>query len=153
RNNLRGRQKQAILDHLHARGVPPERLDVRSSVEGGHLAVYHDVDVSLDVFPWCGHTTACESIWMGVPIITLAGNRHAGRMTASVLTTLGLTEHIVRTPEEYIARAAALAGDLDRLAELRAGLRTRMRESHLCDGAAWTRELEDVYRAMWHRWC
>src|SRR5439155_2848700 len=126
RNQLRGRRKQQILEQLLARGIPPDRLDLRSSADGGHLAIYREVDVSLDVFPWCGHTTACESIWMGVPIVTLAGDRHPSRMTASVLTTVGLAEHIARTPEEYLRKAAELAGDLDGLAAMRAGLRARM---------------------------
>src|SRR5262249_57487494 len=73
-------------------------------------------------------------------------------MVASVLTQLGLTELIARSPEEYVAAAVRLAGDRDRLAELRRHLRDRMLDSPLCDGASFTRQLEKAYRAMWRRW-
>ena len=90
---------------------------------------------------------------MGVPVLTLYGDRYAGRMAASVLTSAGLSELVARTPDEFVARGEALAGDLDRLAELRAGLRQRLRSSALCDGPAFTGWLEEVYRLLWRRWC
>jgi predicted O-linked N-acetylglucosamine transferase (SPINDLY family) len=90
---------------------------------------------------------------MGVPVVTLRGARHAGRMVASVLTQVGLTEFIADTPDQYLARAVQLAGDLGRLARLRAGLRGMMRDSPLCDGRGLTRSLEEAYRVMWRRWC
>jgi protein O-GlcNAc transferase len=117
------------------------------------LKVYASVDIALDAFPWNGHTTACEALWMGVPVVTLYGERYAGRMAASALTALGLTELIARSPEEYVAIAAHWAADVDRLARLRAGLREQMRTSPLCDGAAFTRSLEEAYRSLWRRWC
>jgi predicted O-linked N-acetylglucosamine transferase (SPINDLY family) len=86
-------------------------------------------------------------------VLTLRGNRHAGRMCASILTRLGLSELIAESTPVYEALAVALAGDLDRLADLRGGLRKRMRGSPLCDGTAMTRCLEDAYRMMWQRWC
>jgi protein O-GlcNAc transferase len=155
RNNLRGERKQEILDDFQAQGIAADRLDLRNVVEGGasHYAVYQDIDISLDVFPWSGHTTACESLWMGVPIVTIRGNRHAGRMTASVLTCLGLRELIAETPQQYLDTATQLAGDLDRLAELRRTMRDRMSRSPMGDGRTWTKNLDNAYRAMWHRWC
>ncbi len=111
------------------------------------------VDIALDAFPWNGHTTACEALWMGVPVVTLYGNRYAGRMAASALTALGLTELIARSPEEYVDIAARWVSDVDRLARLRTGLREKMRTSPLCDGAAFTRSLEEAYRTIWRRWC
>lgn len=155
RNNLQEARRRELLDAFTARGVAAERLDLRHELGAGqsHLDVYATIDVALDVFPWCGHTTACESLWMGVPIVTLATDRHAGRMTASVLAAVGLNALIATTPAEYLAAARSLAADLDRLASLRSTLRPRMRDSRLCDGAAWTRSLEAAYRTMWHRWC
>ena len=103
------------------RGIGADRVEVRRVVanEHGYTDLYHEIDVVLDSFPWSGHTTTCETLWMGVPVLTLRGQRHATRMAASILTQVGLTEMIAATPEEYQARAVQLAGDLDRLAELR----------------------------------
>jgi predicted O-linked N-acetylglucosamine transferase (SPINDLY family) len=90
---------------------------------------------------------------MGVPVITLLGDRHAGRMTASVLSTLSLSDWIARSQREYLDAAARWAGDPNALARIRSELRPRMRGSRLCDGKAWTHDLEAAYRAMWRRWC
>jgi predicted O-linked N-acetylglucosamine transferase (SPINDLY family) len=114
--------------------------------------LYGEIDVLLDTFPWSGHATACEALWMGVPVLTLVGDRHAGRMVASVLTRLGLTDCIARTPDEFVGKAVELAADPNRLASLRSRLRETMRGSPLCDGAAFTRHLEAAYRALWQRW-
>jgi predicted O-linked N-acetylglucosamine transferase (SPINDLY family) len=108
---------------------------------------------SFDVFPWNGHTTACEALWMGVPVVALRGNRHAGRMVASILEAVGLPELVGATPADYRRVAVELAGDVPRLAGLSASLRERMLASPLCDGVAFTRGLEAAYRQMWQRWC
>ncbi len=115
--------------------------------------MYQDIDISLDVFPWSGHTTACESLWMGVPMVTLRGNRHAGRMTASVLTCLGLSDWIAETPQQYLEIAQQFAANLDQLTELRRTMRARLIGSPMGDGQTWTRNLEQAYRTMWHQWC
>jgi predicted O-linked N-acetylglucosamine transferase (SPINDLY family) len=155
RHTLTGSAKENLLQQFTQRGIASERLDLRHQAPAGrgHLGVYGEVDISLDVFPWSGHTTACESLWMGVPVLTLYGTRHAGRMASSALTRLGLTEWIAPTPEEYQARAVHWAGKLDELAHLRSGLRELMRSSPLCDGPGFVRHLEDAYRQMWRRWC
>src|SRR5262249_56973507 len=77
-----------------------------------HLRVYDDIDVALDPFPWSGHTTACEALWMGVPVVTLRGQRHAGRMVASVLAAVGLDDLVADTPGDYRRIAATLGGDM-----------------------------------------
>ncbi|WP_406693414.1 tetratricopeptide repeat protein [Singulisphaera sp. Ch08] len=155
RNNLRGQRQKEILSFFETQGIAADRLELRNIVAGGgsHYQVYQDIDISLDVFPWSGHTTACESIWMGVPIVTIRGNRHAGRMTASVLTCLGLSDWIAETPQQYLAIAQQFASERDRLAELRRTMRARMTESPMGDGRTWTQNLEKAYRTMWHRWC
>jgi predicted O-linked N-acetylglucosamine transferase (SPINDLY family) len=155
RDALTGSARASLQERLGRRGVPAERLVLRHAVEQGQplLAVYGDIDVLLDAFPWGGHATACEALWMGVPVLTPRGDRHAGRMVASVLAMLGLQELIADGPDDFVARAARLAGDRDRLRELRAGLRGRMKASSLCDGPAFTRHLEDAYREMWRRTC
>jgi predicted O-linked N-acetylglucosamine transferase (SPINDLY family) len=135
--------------------VAGERLVLRrvDTVALGHLRMYADIDVALDPFPWNGHATACEALLMGVPVVALRGRAHAGRMTASALTAVGLGELVADSPEEYGRVAAGLAGDVPRLAALRADLRTRLRVSPLCDGPGYVRGLEAAYRAMWRRWC
>jgi predicted O-linked N-acetylglucosamine transferase (SPINDLY family) len=155
RDSLRGRTEECFRRQFAERGSGPDRVELRHTAGAGrgYLDVYGEVDITLDTFPWGGHTTACESLWMGVPVITLHGNRHAGRMVSSALTQAGLTGLIARTPEEYVALASDWAGDLDRLARLRAGLRSLLHDSALCAGAAFTRALEDAYRALWQSWC
>jgi predicted O-linked N-acetylglucosamine transferase (SPINDLY family) len=154
RHTLGGSTKQELLRQLVQRGVAAERIEMRSRLEGSQdfLHVYDHFDLTLDVFPWCGHTTACESLWMGVPIVTLYGARRAGRMVASVLRSVGLPELIAETPEQYVARAVEWAGNPDKLAELRGQLRQRVKASPLCDGKAFTHGLEEAYRTMWRRW-
>ncbi len=151
--------KGKIADKLHRRfrqrGLEDSRIVIRQADAFSlqHMRLYEEIDVALDSFPWSGHTTACEALWMGVPVVTLRGRRFAGRMVASVLTCLRLTDLIAETPEEYRRLAVQLANDLPRLAELRGRLRPMMMQSTLCDGAAFTRGLEEAYRWMWHRWC
>ncbi len=154
RNNLTGSRRDDLRRHFQRQGIADDRVEMRHAKEGGsHLPVYHSVDISLDVFPWCGHTTACESLWMGVPVITLSGDRHAGRMTASVLHSLGLADWVAHSPADYIAIGQRMASDPAALAQLRGALRDRMRQSPVCDGKTWTAGLEDAYRELWHRWC
>ncbi|MDR3638897.1 MAG: O-linked N-acetylglucosamine transferase, SPINDLY family protein, partial [Isosphaeraceae bacterium] len=154
RNNLSGTRRDEVRRHFLDRGIASDRVELRHEVgAGGYLTVYHHIDVSLDVFPWCGHTTACESLWMGVPVITLLGNRHAGRMTASVLMSLGLDDWVARTTADYVAIARHAAESPERLGRLRGELRGRMEQSPLCDGRGWTAGLEDAYRTLWRRWC
>ena len=141
----------AFLPH----DLVPERLDLRrvSAVGGQHLRLYEEVDIALDSFPWSGHTTACEALGQGVPVVTLRGRLYAGRMVASVLSCVGLGELIADGPEAYGRIAAGLAADVPHLAALRAGLRERLSRSPPCDGAPFTQALEHVYRQMWQRWC
>jgi protein O-GlcNAc transferase len=137
-----------------AHAVAPERLELRGGTP--HVAMlgeYGEVDIGLDPFPFCGGLTSCEALWMGVPIVTLPGTRPVSRQTFGFLSQLGLGELAAPSAERYVAIAAELAGDLDRLAALRAGLRARMAASSLCDGPRFARGLEAAYRAMWRRWC
>jgi predicted O-linked N-acetylglucosamine transferase (SPINDLY family) len=104
----------------------------------------------LDSYPYSGATTTLDSLWMGVPVLTLAGDPPISRSTASILATLGMNDWIARTPDEFVAFAARLASDPGALAALRAGLRTNLETSILMDGARFTAQLEDLYRQMWH---
>jgi predicted O-linked N-acetylglucosamine transferase (SPINDLY family) len=118
-----------------------------------YLAAYEEVDIGLDPFPFNGCTTTMESLWMGVPVVTLCGDRYVGHMGESIMMNIGLEECIADSEEAYIARAVALAADLPRLAKLRSDLRERLLKSSLCDGPGFTRDLEAAYRRMWEIWC
>jgi protein O-GlcNAc transferase len=117
------------------------------------LARYGQVDIALDPFPYSGGLTTLEGLWMGVPAITLGGERFASRHSLSHLTAVGLPEFIVSDQASYSAAAVSLARDLPRMEGLRLGLRERMRTSPLCDTRRFTLNLEQAYRTMWRRWC
>lgn len=136
-------------------GVGADRVELLGPTAGRseHLALYSMVDIALDTFPYAGTTTTCEALWMGVPVVTLAGARHAGRVGASLLAAVGHPEWVAASPEEYLALATELAADPQRLGEIRAQLRGQMRASALCDEHAFARVLEQAYRDIWHRWC
>jgi protein O-GlcNAc transferase len=142
------------LDRLDERGVAPERIELVGWLpDEDHLAHYGRVDVALDPFPYNGTTTTCEALWMGVPVVTLRGDRHVGRVGASLLTQIGMSNLIADSVEAYVETAVALAGDPARLSELRHSLRPRMAASPLCDAPAFARKIEHAHRTMWQRWC
>ena len=146
--------RAACFDGLRKRGVAAERVEILAWLpDETHLALYDRVDVALDPFPYNGTTTTCEALWMGVPVVTLCGDRHAGRVGASLLTQLGLSDLIAGSVEEYLEIAVALAGDPARIASLRGSLRPRVAASQLCDARGFARKIEAAYRSMWQRWC
>lgn len=147
--------QQRIRETFVKLGVASEQLELlgRDSSEIIHLGRYRNIDIGLDPFPYNGATTTCEALWMGVPVITMAGKTHAGRVGVSQLSNLGLTELIGHTAQEYIAIAVRLAGDLGRLNQLRATLRARMVASPLTDAQRFTKNLEQAYKMMWRNWC
>lgn len=138
-----------------AAGIDPTRLDLVGFIKdaAGHLAAYNRIDIALDPHPYNGTITTCDTLWMGAPLVTLAGGRHAARVGASLMSAIGLPELVAATPDRYAAIAAELAGDLSRLMRLRMGMRERVRASALCDEARFMRNLETAYRLMWRRWC
>jgi predicted O-linked N-acetylglucosamine transferase (SPINDLY family) len=118
-----------------------------------YLKLYHRFDLSLDPFPYNGHTTSFDAFWMGIPTVTLIGKTVVGRAGWSQLCNLGLQELAAATPEEYVEIAVRLARDVPRLQALRAGLRERMRASPLMDGVRFARSVERAYREMLRAWC
>jgi predicted O-linked N-acetylglucosamine transferase (SPINDLY family) len=151
RTTLAGSAGEYFANVFQRRGIPADRVELRSAWPAGqsHLSGYDDIDIALDAFPWSGHTTACEALWMGVPVMTLRGDRHSARMVASVLTCVKMTDWIAETPDDYIAVGRYWACNFQKLALLRLNLRTQMSGSPLCDSAMFTRGLEAAYRAMW----
>jgi len=135
-------------------GVPGDRVELIDRLpRRDYLELIRRIDVALDPFPFNGHTTTCDCLWQGVPVMTLSGNTYVSRFGGSGLATLGLDAWIARDEAEYVARATRLASDIAGLAELRGALRARMAASPLLDFAGFTRNLETEYRAMWNRWC
>ncbi|MDD2321865.1 MAG: hypothetical protein PHO83_17610, partial [Geobacteraceae bacterium] len=110
------------------------------------------IDISLDPFPYNGTTTTCESLWMGVPVITLCGDRHAERVGASLLSSVGLEELIAYDKEEYLRIACQLTSEPAKLARLRSSLRKQVAESKLCDKKSFTRQMETLYQELWEQW-
>ncbi len=134
-------------------GIAGEQLDLRRFVPVEQAAdTYHDIDIALDPFPFCGGMTSLDALWMGVPVVTLPRATIAGRQTASMLANLDLPELIAADEAGYVATAIELANDLDRLAALRSGLRERFRRSPLADYARFTRDLEQAFAAVWEVW-
>jgi protein O-GlcNAc transferase len=119
----------------------------------GVYAPYRQLDICLDPFPANGGTTSCDALWMGVPVVTLAGDTTFARAGLGVLTNAGLAELVAHDEQDYVARAAALARDLPRLAALRQGLRQRFKASPMMDGERYMRHLEAAYRQAWRDWC
>jgi len=141
-------------DLAAAAGIAGERLVLAgASPHRELLAAYGEVDIALDPFPYSGGLTTLESLWMGVPVVTLGGDGFAARHSQSHLTNAGLTTLIAGGADAYVEIAVGLARDLKHLALLRAELRPRVAASPLCDGPRFTRHLEAAYRVMWRRWC
>lgn len=153
RDNLRGGVADMLRGRFAARGIDSQRLLFPEPAPNQNfLAVYNSVDIALDTFPWCGHATSCEALWMGVPVLTLPGTRHAARMVASVLTSAGLKDWIATSSVDFVARAGGWGARVEELAAFRRQLREQVRRSALCDGQRFTAALEEAYRGMWHRY-
>ena len=132
-------------------GVEPTRLELDGSQLSiaAHQGRYDRVDLALDPFPYNGTTTTCEALWMGIPVITLAGRTHVARVGASLLTHLGTPEWIAHSPDDYIDRCRTVISDLPKLAAIRTGLRDRFRASPLGNATAFTKNLEETYATLW----
>jgi len=135
-------------------GVDPSRIsfvDRRAREE--YLALYRDIDLCLDTFPYAGHTTSLDAFWMGVPVLTLAGSTVVGRAGVCFAKNLGLPELIASSEDAYMRMGVGFARDLPRLAALREGLRERMEASPLMDGPRFARNMEERFRQIWREWC
>jgi predicted O-linked N-acetylglucosamine transferase (SPINDLY family) len=139
-----------LAEMLAAEGVDRSRVDFRGwSPRAESLAQYQAVDLALDPFPFSGSATTCDALWMGVPVVTCPGETFASRHSLSHLSNVGLRETIAGDLDAYVEIAVALAGDLPRLAALRAGLRAQMADAPLCDGRRFAGNLMRLLHSDW----
>ena len=152
-------QRQEVVGRVAgcfgARGIEAERIELHGWAEdrADHLDLYARADIALDTFPYNGTTTTCEALWMGVPVVTLAGELHMSRVGATLLEAAGLPDLVAASPEAYVQTAVRLAQDVERRRRLRAGLRESLRASPLLDHAGFTRKLEAEIERAWRAWC
>jgi len=137
------------------RGIDPARVELRPGAPHplGMLAGYRDVDIALDTSPYSGGLTTLEALYMGVPVVTAPGRRFGSRHSAVHLRAIGLDDWVAADGDGYVALAAGRAGDLDGLAQLRAGLRSRLERSPVMDGAALAADFSKLVREMWWEVC
>lgn len=142
--------QQRLIAFFEKLGISADRLQFSPFAPAyeDHLACYQQVDIALDTFPYHGTTTTCEALWMGVPVVTLAGNSHLSRVGVSLLHTVGLDDLVADSPDQYLAIAERLARDKQRLQQLRTGLRDRLTNSSLMAHAIFTRQLEAAFTSM-----
>ena len=149
-----GSHRDRVASFFAQRNISPDRvMFVKKAPRAEYLSTYERIDLALDPFPYGGGTTTCDALWMGVPVVSLAGQSALGRGGVSILSNVGLPELVAGDPQRYVRCAAALAQDLSRLGELRATLRDRMQASALMDAPRFARNVEAAYREMWKRWC
>jgi len=146
---------RGLIERFTRHGLEPARLILIPRLSGeDYLRLFSDrIDIALDTFPYNGDTTTCDGLWMGVPLISLAGDAFVSRRGVSHLVNVGLDDLVAQTREQYVDKAVALANNLPALADLRAGLRQQTAKSPLTDGVRYARNLEAAFRQIWAKWC
>jgi predicted O-linked N-acetylglucosamine transferase (SPINDLY family) len=149
-----GSARRRLLDSFASHGIEGDRIELLEyQPRVPYLATYRRIDVCLDTFPYNGHTTSLDGMWMGVPVVTSLGGTVVGRAGLCFANVLGMPELVARTEDEYVDIAVTLGRDLERLATIRAGLRARMEASPLMDAPRFARNLEALYRRAWRKKC
>ena len=146
--------RESVIEQFGRHGIVPSRLILEGpESRANYLAAYNRVDIALDPFPYTGGTTTAEALWMGVPVLSLAGEHFLSRQGLGLLVNAGLAEWVARDPDDYVARAVAHASDLERLAELRMRLRDQVLASPIFDAARFATHFDAALRGMWKKWC
>ena len=139
-----------LAERLTSRGIVRDRLEIRTRMPPEeYFAAHQQFDLYLDPFPYNGGVTSCDALWMGVPVLTVAGSNYLSRQGLGLMTHLGMPEFIVNHPGELISRVADWSQRRSELAEIRRGLRARLTSSVICDAPRYFRNLEAAYRRVW----
>ncbi|HRJ26155.1 MAG TPA: tetratricopeptide repeat protein [Fimbriimonadaceae bacterium] len=143
--------RQEVLQAFAQLGISAERLTLLDYIDDprGHLAIYHQIDLALDTYPYHGTTTTCEAMWMGVPTLSRIGDRHASRVGHSLHHKMGQEGFDAQDADEFVRLAVYWSQSREELAELRLGMREKMRMSGLVDGRQWAQEFEEALRELW----
>jgi protein O-GlcNAc transferase len=147
--------RNRVLSLFSQHDIAADRIQIQGRLPTicDHLNLYNQVDIALDTFPYHGTTTTCEALYMGTPVITLAGQTHTSRVGVSLLTSVGLPDLVAETPDEYVNLAIALANNPSRLDQMRQTLRAQMEKSPLMNPQTFVTEMESAYRSAWRSWC
>ncbi len=148
-----GSMREHFETRFAARGIASNRLRLIERTPAQQYVIYHDIDIALDPFPANGGTTTCDALWMGVPVVALAGRTFVSRMGVAMLTGAGHPEWIGATPEDYARIARNLAADVAGLSAIRLRLREEVERSAMMDETGFARAMEQAYRSMWEAWC
>ncbi|HLZ10393.1 MAG TPA: hypothetical protein VKT80_17525, partial [Chloroflexota bacterium] len=150
----RGRARQELAASMSKAGIDAQRITFRDRrPRADYLKLYHEIDICLDTFPYTGHTTTIDALWMGVPVVTLVGDTAVSRGGLSILAQVGLENLCATNDVEFVEVASGLASDIARLAQLRSTLRQRLMSSPVGDVKQFTREIESAIRFAWRTWC
>ena len=147
--------RKNVFERISHAGIHENQIEISGFLAAteAHLVAYNQVDVALDTFPYNGTTTTCEALWMGVPVVSLIGDRHAARVGLSLLSAIGHAEWATENEEAYIEKAVALAQDRPLRFHLRDSLRSEVTASILCDSTAQAHHFENALRQIWLDWC
>ena len=146
--------QQSVVNRFGRHGIQPDRLILEGSEpRAAYLAAYQRVDIALDPFPYPGGATSAEALWMGVPVLTLAGQRFLSRQGVGMLMNAGLSDWVAADRDDYLARAIRLSSDLIGLSVLRQDMRPQLRQSPLFDATRFAGHFEVALRGMWARYC
>jgi predicted O-linked N-acetylglucosamine transferase (SPINDLY family) len=149
-----GSARQRVLEFFQGQRIDPDRIGfLDRSPRREYMELYHQIDLCLDTTPYTGHTTTLDSLWMGVPVVSMTGSTAVSRGGMSILANIGLADYCVAREEDFVEKAAVVADDWTALAELRATLRKRMSRSRLTRGRRFAINMEGAYRLAWRRWC
>lgn len=145
---------QTVVDRFGDQGVAPARLELEAAVpRADYLAAYQRIDIALDPFPFPGGTTTMEALWMGVPVLTLAGERFLSRQGVGLMMNAELPEWVAKDKEDYLNKAVSLAMDWPQLSVLRTSLRQQVLASPVFDAPRFAQHFEEAIRGMWNKWC
>jgi predicted O-linked N-acetylglucosamine transferase (SPINDLY family)/predicted SAM-dependent methyltransferase len=146
---------QRVKLFFESRGISSERIELIAwfSTYDEHMGFYSKVDIGLDTYPYHGTTTTCEALYMGIPVVTLAGETHLSRVGVSILKQVGLDELVAESAEAYVTKALKLASNVEMLSTIRKELRGKMDSSPLTKGGLFVKNLEKEYLNIWKKWC